>query len=130
MAANAFIVSSGLRGFGATGAPDEPIEGARIAPSMADQWASYTGADKVGSGLTSIIPDVVPPQVKVAVGNDPMRIRAYSGAILGVHAAIGYGAYRLFKAKHPVLGVLATIAALGGVAQVPALVSGKWAGQA
>jgi hypothetical protein len=129
MAANAFIVSSGLRGFGATGAPDEPIEGARVLPSMADQWAAYTGADKVGPSLLHV-PDVVPASVKLAVGNDPMRVRAYSGAILGVHAAIGYGAYRLFKAKHPVWGTIVGLLALGGVAQVPALVSGKWAGQA
>jgi len=129
MAANAFIVSSGLRGFGMA-EQDKPAEGVRIAPSMADQWASYTGADKVGSNLTSVIPDVVPASVKATVGNNPTQVRAYSAAILGVHAAIGYGAYRLFKTKHPVWGTIVGLLALGGVAQVPALVSGKWAGQA
>lgn len=56
----------------------------------------------------------------------PAGARAAAAVGLGIGGAIGYGSYRLFKAKHPVWGVIVGLIAAGGLSMnAYTLASGK-----
>lgn len=64
-------------------------------------------------------------------GPDATQVRVFSAVSVVLSAALGYGAYRLFKSQHPGWGTFVAIGAVGGLANnVVGLVTGKqwWGG--
>lgn len=65
-----------------------------------------------------------------SVDSSPTEVRVFSGVSLAISAAMGYGAFTLYKRNHPVWGTLVALLAVGGLANnAVGLVTGKqWLG--